>query len=203
MITQLPCWSPRISSFFVSCSSIWITTVKFGVGKVLGECEPGQVRLESEEMLPRMGEIQSSQCWIQVTRKCSLEILIPPSHLFPFTGTYGWNKNGGQIKRIQKSRAWKILFPLDEIKILNLRGRRNVGSLWGGNPGGGGRMRRSCRVWISEQLSSCPCPRLQGHSGTPRAGGAALAPGRQINLLSSSFCPKLDEWSDTLLSALN
>lgn len=48
--------------FFVSCSSIWITAVKFGVGNVLGECEPGQVRLESEEMLPRMGETQSSEC---------------------------------------------------------------------------------------------------------------------------------------------
>lgn len=30
--------------------------MKFGVGHVLGECEPGQVKLKGEEMLPRMGE---------------------------------------------------------------------------------------------------------------------------------------------------
>lgn len=112
------------------------------------------------------------------------------SHLFPFTGTYGWNRSGGQIKRIQKSRAWEMLFPLDEIKILNLRGRRNADPCeeaileeeggWGGAAEFG-----SLRA---AQLLSLPTA-----GRTLRAGGAALAPGSQINLLSFSFPPKLDE----------
>lgn len=53
---HLPAGIPASPGFFVSCSSNWITAVKFGVGNVLGECEPGQVKLQSEEMLPRMGE---------------------------------------------------------------------------------------------------------------------------------------------------
>lgn len=45
---------------FVSCSSNWIAAVKFGVGNVLGEWEPGQVQLKSEEKLPRMAETVSN-----------------------------------------------------------------------------------------------------------------------------------------------
>lgn len=141
--------------FFVSCSSIWITAVKFGVGNVLGECEPGQVRLESEEMLPRMGETQSSQCWIQVTRKCNWEIIIPPifSHLLELMA---------EIKVEDKSRGYRRA-ELGKCCFLwinkNTQPEREeeCWSLWGGNPGGGGRMRRSCRVWISES-SSAPVP---------------------------------------------
>lgn len=113
------------------------------------------------------------------------------------------------------------------------RERRTVRSLlWADNPGGrgslssckdalwrSGRTRRSCRggLELANCISKCssalgvnpgslslPTAGAGKGSGSPAAaGGAGLAPGREINLLPFNFYPKLDQQSDTLLTTLN
>lgn len=121
---HLPAGVPEFPGF-VSCSSGWITAVKFGVGNVAwwtctwpGEAEEWGV---FEEMLPRMGEAglnplndlkwQGNAAWKLY--------FLPPifSHLLEAKDKVE-DKSAG---RKQKNRAWKMLFPLYERKILNLR----------------------------------------------------------------------------------
>lgn len=83
------CWRPRISSFCVlqfrlddssevwgwECAG-WVNLARWGVRSYWGNAARGG-----------WAWVQSRECWIQVPRKCSLEMTFPPSHLFPFTGS--------------------------------------------------------------------------------------------------------------------
>lgn len=158
-----------------------------------GECEPGQVKLQREEFLRKAARdgwdwVKFSECWFQV----QLENYISSLPCFPIywkllTKDKVKDKSAscGRLGRIQKNRAWKILFPLDARKILNLR-------VWEE----GGEMLDPCEQAILEEEGSCPDVRMTcgGSERTRRncRGGLELAAGSlsaaQLLVGSSWFC---------------
>lgn len=164
------------------------------LGMLPGEYEPGQVKLQSEEFLRKAAKdgwnwVKFSECWFQV----QLENYISSLPCFPiYWKLLTKRQSGGQISklwktgRIQKNRAWKILFPLDERKILNLR-------VW---EEGGEMLDPCCEQAILEEEGACPGVRMTcgGSERTRRScrGALELAAGSlsaaQLLVVSSWFC---------------
>lgn len=169
------CWRPRISSFCVlqfrlddssevwgwECAG-WVNLARWGVRSYWGNAARGG-----------WAWVQSSECWIQVPRKCSLEMTFPPSHLFPFTGSLWLKTKWRTNQEDTKEQGLENAASFGWNENTKLRGRRSVGSLWAGSPGGRGSLfRGSCRgLWnwqldLQKQLSSlvnpgsCPSPQL-------------------------------------------
>lgn len=78
----------QISQFLCPVVQTGSQQWSLGLGMLLGECEPGQIKLKTRSFWGNAAKdgwdrIKFSECWFQVTQKRSLKILFPPSPCFP------------------------------------------------------------------------------------------------------------------------
>lgn len=148
--------------------------MKFGVGNVLGECEPGQVKLKNEEFLRKC-----SQGWMRLDEiqvkiaAWKLYFLLPIfSHLLEKRQSGEKSANCRRLGGYKKNRAWKNSVSFGWKKNIKPESvEEKFGSLnlepvqvWG-RPGSS----RGGWSWISK-CSSAPCWQFW-FCALPTAGG--------------------------------